>query len=195
MSEFKLIVGLGNPGKEYEWTRHNIGFLVVQNLVKQYKLKFKSVSGINGLVAEGQLEDQKVLLLLPLTFMNHSGVAVKQTVLYKKIPLSNSLIVGDDFSLDFGELRLRSQGSDGGHNGLKSVIAQLGTKEFTRLRIGIGHPHQKEEAVDYVLGVFNKGEKENLPEIIQNATECCVCWLSEGLNKAMSQFNKRKENG
>lgn len=190
----KLIVGLGNPGREYEWTRHNLGFLVLSHLAKEHRLKFSKNPTIQGLTAIGPIGNHEVMLLLPLTYMNHSGMAVEQASEQKGILPENILVVSDDFYLDFGHLRLRSKGSDGGHNGLASIIEELKTKNFARMRLGIGAPERKEEAVDFVLGEFHPKEKEALPDFVQKAVECCLVWLNEGTAKAMKQFNKRTED-
>lgn|SRR3989338_4866180 len=190
----KLIVGLGNPGREYEWTRHNLGFLVLTHLAKEHRFKFSKSPAIHGLISEGQIHHHDVRLLMPLTYMNHSGVALAQASDQKRIPSNDILVVCDDFHIDFGRMRLRGEGSDGGHNGLASIIEELKTKDFARLRLGIGAPPRKEEAVDFVLGEFNPKEKEALQEFVQQAAQCCIVWLSEGTAKAMEQFNKRTED-
>jgi len=194
LPETFLIVGLGNPGKEYALTRHNVGFLVAQRLAEKHGWKLSSDPHVNGLVAQGPLEGRKVVILLPLTFMNNSGVAVSAAVRRQEVLVENIFVVVDDFTLDLGDLRVRRQGSDGGHNGLKSLIAHLGTKDFARLRIGVGPQPDQDEAIDFVLGEFKLQEKKQLPDIISRGCMCCEVWLSEGINKAMSQFNKRKEN-
>ena len=190
----KLIVGLGNPGREYEWTRHNLGFLVLNHLAKEHHLKFSKSPTIQAMTASGQIQNHDVILNLPLTYMNHSGIAVRQVSEQAGILAANILVVCDDFHVGFGQMRLRSKGSDGGHNGLASIIEQLKTKNFSRLRLGIGAPARREEAVDFVLGEFNPKEKEALPDFVQKAVECCIVWLSEGTGKAMGQFNKRTED-
>ena len=195
MSSARLIVGLGNPGKDYEYTRHNFGFLVIQNLAARYRLKFTSSSFSKALAAAGQIEGIDAILLQPLTFVNLSGVAVKSTIAQKQIDLENVLIVCDDLDTEFGQLRLRAKGSDGGHNGLTSIIQQLGSAEFARLRCGIGRPKSSAETVDFVLGEFTRQEKESLQGIMDEATDCCLSWLKDGTKKAMDQFNRRKENG
>lgn len=190
----KLIVGLGNPGREYEWTRHNLGFLVLSHLAKEYRLKFSKSPTIQGLVAEAKIHNHDVMLLMPLTYMNHSGAALRQASEQKGISFEDVLVVCDDFHVDFGQMRLRSKGSDGGHNGLASIIEELMTKDFARLRLGIGAPARKEGTVDFVLGEFNQKEKEALHDFVQRAAQCCIVWLSEGTTKAMEQFNKRTED-
>ena len=189
------IVGLGNPGKDYEYTRHNIGFLVVRHLAGRLDLKLKESSLTKGLVAEGTYESKGVCLLIPLTFMNHSGQAVKRVLEKKEIPLEDLLVVSDDFHLSYGQLRLRAQGSDGGHNGLGSVIQELGAEKFSRLRLGIGRPKSQKDVTDYVLGAFTKQERKQLDQFVELASDGCLVWVKEGIKKAMDQFNQRKENG
>lgn len=195
MSEIKLIVGLGNPGREYEWTRHNLGFLVARHLAEMYKLKFAVSSFTNGLTAEGNILDQKVCLLMPLTYMNNSGVAVRQAMKQKNIECPDMLVVCDDMNIVYGQIRLKPSGSDGGNNGLKSIIAHLQTNEFPRLRMGIGKPAGQNGNVDFVLSEFSHQEKQNLGGFIKEAAQCCTVWLKEGIATGMDQFNKRKENG
>ena len=191
LSESRLIVGLGNPGKEYEWTRHNLGFLVVRRLAERLGVKFSLSSLTNGLTAHGSWHSKEICLLMPLTFMNHSGIAVKQMMTRKSLELKDILVVGDDLSLPFGCLRLRSKGSDGGHNGLSSVIAHLKNENFPPLRLGIGEPDKSKDVVDYVLEGFKTEEKKHLDRFIHEAAECCLLWFKEGITKAMDQFNKR----
>jgi len=191
LSKTQLIVGLGNPGKEYEYTRHNLGFMVVRHLAKELNWEFQTSRGTKGLIAKGEIEGSEVYLLLPLTFMNHSGLAVKPLIEKKNLTLENLLVICDDLNLNFGQLRLRSTGSDGGHNGLSSIIECLNTNNFSRLRMGIGQPSSKEPAVDYVLGKFNTSEKKSLEAFVSEASDCCLIWLKEGINKAMQLYNKK----
>jgi len=191
-----LIVGLGNPGRQYENTRHNLGFFVVQYLAKKFSLKLETSSLTKGFVAEGQWEGTRVYLLLPMTFMNNSGVAIKSIVVKKEIALENILVICDDLNLDFGQLRLRSKGGDGGHNGLSSVIQYLETEKFSRLRMGIDSPNGKKDVTDYVLEEFSKKEQNGLNDFIREAAECCLAWMRDGTNQAMEKYNRiRKENG
>ena len=191
MSQARLIVGLGNPGRDYEYTRHNLGFLVVEHLAQKNNLRFRKSSFTNGLTAEGKVAGNDLCCLLPSTYMNNSGVAVKQVVLSKGLDNTDILVVCDDFHLDFGEIRIRSKGSDGGHNGLTSIVEHLGTKDFARSRLGIGPLTKGQESVDYVLGKWTAAEKKQLDEFIDRATDCCDVWLAEGVHKAMDQFNGR----
>ena len=145
-----------------------------------------------AMTAEGEIEKCRVCLLLPLTFMNDSGIAVKKAVVNKKIIREDILLVTDDVHLAFGTMRIRSWGSDGGHNGLTSIIHHLGHNQFARMRLGIGLPPPAEELVDYVLGEFKSQEKKRLDDFIESANEGCVIWLTQGIHKAMNQFNQRK---
>ncbi|OGX28641.1 MAG: aminoacyl-tRNA hydrolase [Omnitrophica WOR_2 bacterium RIFCSPHIGHO2_01_FULL_52_10] len=191
MSQARLIAGLGNPGRDYEYTRHNLGFLVVEHLAQKNNLRFRKSSFTNGLTAEGKVAGNDLCCLLPATYMNNSGAAVKQAVLNKNLDHTDILIVCDDFHLDFGQVRIRSKGTGGGHNGLTSVIEHLGTQAFARLRLGIGGPVKGQESVEYVLGKWTAGEEKQLDEFIDRATDCCGVWLQEGIDKAMDQFNGR----
>jgi PTH1 family peptidyl-tRNA hydrolase len=194
LSELRLIVGLGNPGPDYEYTRHNLGFLVVQYLCQKHHLKLRRSFLCRGWMASGSLLGQECVFLLPMTFMNHSGVAVKKVLAAKKISLENMLVVCDDFNLEFGEVRLRRQGSSGGHHGLSSIIEQLGASDFPRLRLGIGSPKGRQDTVDFVLEEFSQGDKKQLGAFIEEAAGCCEIWLTANIDKAMSQFNKRERN-
>jgi len=160
-------------------------------LADRLKLKFALSSLTNGLTAEGKFEDEAVCLLIPLTYMNNSGVAVRQVMTKKDITPENILIVCDDFHLDFRRLRLRTKGSDGGHNGLSSIIRHLDTERFARLRMGVGRPANKKDAVDYVLEEFKKGEKAHLDEFVGEAATCCLTWLKEGASTAMDWHNRK----
>jgi PTH1 family peptidyl-tRNA hydrolase len=191
--EGSLIVGLGNPGKLYEKTRHNVGFLVLRHLAAQHGFQFKNSSLTKGMTAEGHIQGKVCLFLLPLTFMNHSGVAVKQFLTNHPTPLRHLLVVCDDMDLRFGQLRIRPKGTSGGHKGLDSIIEQLGTGEFARLRLGVGRPAKKDSAVDFVLGGFSRQEEKELESVIHKAAHCCAVWLIEGTTRAMDQFNKRKQ--
>ena len=191
MSNIKLIVGLGNPGKDYEYTRHNLGFLVVKRLADDHKAKFKNSSLSNALEAHIIADGEKVILLMPLTYMNSSGVAIRQYLSKAPIEYKDLLVVADDFAIDFGQIRLRAKGSDGGHNGLKSIIAETQTQDFPRLRLGIGAP--SDGNVDHVLSEFTRQEKKELEGFIKHAADCCMIWIEEGINKAMEKYNTREK--
>ena len=181
MKKLRLIVGLGNPGKEYEKTRHNVGFEVVKAFAETHQLTFRSNWWTKGKLAKGVIGDVKVLLLLPKTYMNRSGIAVKACMKHFSVDVDSILIVSDDISLPFGKLRFREKGSAGGHKGLKSIEEALGgIQDYARLRVGISNP-EKGELVEYVLSRFNSEEEQSLPEILSNATHAIACWIEEGV--------------
>ena len=191
----KAIVGLGNPGSQYEITRHNLGFLVVRHLAEELKVKFKPSRCCKGLEAETEIGGVGIRLLLPLTFMNLSGRAVKPFIDQYGLSVDNLLIVYDDFNLEFGQLRLRLKGSAGGHNGVSSIIECLQRDDFSRLRLGIGSPGLTVDPADFVLSEFSQDEKKKLDFFIEYAAKCCRAWATEEIDLVMSQFNKRKEDG
>jgi len=172
-----------------------MGFLAVDYLVERAGFRFKASRVCKGVAAQGSLNGVDVVFLKPLTYMNNSGVAVKRFMDTCEIALSDVLVLCDDFNLDSGLLRIRRKGSDGGHNGLSSLIMHLETEDFARLRLGIGPVPQGKDAVDFVLEEMTKKEKEPLADLCKEAGECCLSWLTETMEQVMSQFNKRKENG
>ncbi|MFK7738030.1 MAG: aminoacyl-tRNA hydrolase [Pirellulaceae bacterium] len=185
----KLVVGLGNPGRKYENTRHNIGFDVIDELGRRLSVGASS-SKFEGEIATGQFQGQKVALIRPLTFMNLSGRCVAAFVKFYKIDPSKHLLVAcDDLSLPFAKLRFRARGSAGGQNGLKDIIRAIGTQEFCRLRFGIGQPPPQWDAADYVLGKFNGDEKEQLAGEITNVCNAVECWLKSDIDECMNRFN------
>lgn len=157
----KMIVGLGNPGKQYELTRHNVGFLCLDKLQERYNLMFKFESSFNAMVATANIGGEKCVFVKPQTYMNLSGEAVGKILKYYKVEIQDMLVIYDDMDLPFGSLRLREKGSAGGHNGIKNIIAHLSTQEFKRIRVGISG-HANIEAKDYVLGRFSKEEQASL---------------------------------
>ena len=169
-----LIVGLGNPGSAYEETRHNMGFQVVKRWAAKQGLSFRRARHLVGEVAS----QADVTLLLPMTYMNSSGESVRLCVDYFKLPVENILVVCDDIALPFGEIRLRQGGSAGGHNGLKSVEAHLGTQAYSRLKVGVGD-RDRGELADHVLGRFTAQELQELPEILEKASEVLDAWLTK----------------
>jgi peptidyl-tRNA hydrolase, PTH1 family len=195
-----LIVGLGNPGKRYERTRHNLGFLAVRGFAEKKRWGFKKEAKFHSELATGRINGLPVLLLLPLTFMNLSGSAVKKAVDYFKISFGEAgqlLVIVDDVYIPFSSMRIRSRGSAGGHNGLKSVEQQLGSQDYTRLRMGVGPqsldalPDGKERFLeDYVLDSFTKEEEESLPKFIENATQIIDCWVAQGYESALHEVGK-----
>jgi peptidyl-tRNA hydrolase, PTH1 family len=186
----RLIVGLGNPGPEYEWSRHNLGFMLIDRLASETETHVNRRE-CRSLVGSGQLEGERVRLVKPQTFMNLSGEAVGCLVAkHKKEELAGQLIViSDDLALPFGTIRLRARGSAGGHNGLKSIIAALGTNEFIRLRVGIRPDHPVSDAKAFVLDAFPRSQRRDVGRILAQASEALRCFLRDGLGKAMSLYN------
>ena len=182
-----LIVGLGNPGTQYENTRHNAGFMAADTLAEKLgvqikKLKFKS------LIADCAIEGRHCIIMKPSTFMNNSGEAVGEAMNFYKIPPQNILVMYDDISLDVGRTRIRRKGSDGGHNGIKSIIKHLGTTDFARLKVGIG-PQPPIPSENYVLGTFTKEQAGILKPTLSRAVSAVECYLTDGIEKAQNIFN------
>ena len=190
METLHLIVGLGNPGAEYAKTRHNAGFLLVEKLAEQWRANWSNERKFNARIARGESGGKRVLLCEPQTFMNLSGEAVGALVKFYQVPLLNFLVVVDDADLPLGEIRLRpGGGGSGGHHGLDSVAQHLGSREFARLRIGIGRKDGAREIINHVLGKFDADENGLLEKVLARAVGQVDCWLNAGLQKAMSQFN------
>ncbi len=183
-----VVFGLGNPGKRYLNTRHNIGFILLDYIQSIHKVPFRPGKG-DYYFMQFQLGDETVLGVKPTTYMNLSGIAVRQVVEQFGIELKNILVVLDDFQLPFGTLRFRKKGSAGGHNGLKSIIAELGTENFARLRIGIGNHF--EDPVEFVLSDFTQQEIEGLKQLLPVTYKGIVAWVNEGIEQAMNQFNRQ----
>lgn len=187
-AEHYLIVGLGNPGREYRETRHNIGFMALDVVAKQLGTALSRVQA-KALIGQGEYHAKKIVLAKPQTYMNLSGQAVSSLVRFYKLPLDHLLIIHDDIDLPFGVLRMRPDGGAGGQKGLASIIAQLGTDKFPRLRLGIGRPPGRMDAADYVLQGFASAEKEMLAAVCGRAEEAVLAYLDLGLEMAMTQFN------
>lgn len=183
----KLIVGLGNPGIEYKFTRHNFGSFIIEALAQELGANFKRSIFAKSRIAKAIYHDEEILLLLPLTFMNLSGRAVNYILRKYKIALNDILVVCDDTNLDFGKIRIKPAGSDGGHNGLKSIISSLQSREFARLRIGIGSAGK--DLAKYVLEDFSKEEKKELKSYAESAVKACLLWIKSGIEEAMNKFN------
>ena len=182
-----LIVGLGNIGAEYVNTRHNIGFKIVDFLAKKEGVNFETVK--LGALAEYKFKGRTFLLLKPNTYMNLSGKAVHYWMVKEKIPLENILVITDDLNLSFGKIRIKPKGSDGGHNGLKSIHATLNTTDYNRFRFGISDEFKKGKQVDYVLGEWDEDEKTKLPERLELASEIIKSFGTAGLENTMTTFN------
>jgi PTH1 family peptidyl-tRNA hydrolase len=188
-----IIAGLGNPGREYDGTRHNIGFDVIDVLREKYGLDTGIRFG-KSVITKGIIEGQKVLLMKPLTYMNLSGVAVREVVdYYKEDPTENLIVISDDIDLPEGSLRIRKKGSGGGHNGLKNIVLNLGTDEFKRVRVGVGaKPDPDYDLADYVLGHPKGEDRKIMDEAEENAAAAVVTIMNEGADAAMNKFNTKK---
>ncbi|EIW6614686.1 aminoacyl-tRNA hydrolase [Clostridium perfringens] len=181
-----LIVGLGNPGKQYEQTRHNIGFDVIDYMANKYNIdvnreKFKGICG------EGFIENKKVILLKPLTYMNLSGESIRELANFYKLEDDEIIVVYDDISLDIGRLRIREKGSAGGHNGIKSIIQNLGGDKFPRVKVGVGQP--KNNLVNHVLGKFSKEDREHIEKVIPVVSDAIVEIVKNDAKESMNKFN------
>ncbi|MEX2605623.1 MAG: aminoacyl-tRNA hydrolase [Gracilimonas sp.] len=183
-----LIIGLGNIGQEYQGTRHNIGFEVVDMIADTLSATFGPGNG-PFVVAEDSLKGRKVVLIKPTTYMNKSGLAVRKALSTYKTDKDHCLIIYDDLNLDVGDVRLKAQGSAGGHNGIANIIEHLGTREFPRIRFGIGNDFSRGRQVDFVLSPFNNSDQKYLEEGIQKAHDAALYFVREGIAKTMNNFN------
>jgi len=186
-TQIKLIAGLGNPGVRYARSRHNVGFMVVEKFAHAHALAFAR-KRFNAEIAEGNVGETRVMLAKPQTFMNLSGDAIGKLFAFYKIAPSDLLVVYDDLDLPLGKMRMRPKGGAGGHHGMESIIARIGTSEFPRLRVGIGRPNPNTD-IDHVLGDFEGDERALMDETFARATDAIQAWLREGLTKAMNKFN------
>ena len=186
----KLIIGLGNPGKEYDGTRHNIGFAVVDAFARLHNIAVTKRDG-QALTGDGRVGEARVFLMKPQTFMNLSGQAAAAFLKMKPLELADILVVTDDIALPLGKLRLRADGSAGGHNGLKSLIAHLHGQAFPRLRFGVGAPRDPSVQIDFVLGRFGRSEQADVDEGIARSVAALELWLAEGMEPAMNLFNRQ----
>ncbi|KHD85026.1 aminoacyl-tRNA hydrolase [Heyndrickxia ginsengihumi] len=184
----KLIVGLGNPGSQYNRTRHNIGFEVIDLLSDRFQSPLNQTK-FKGLYTIAHVDGEKVLLLKPLTYMNLSGESIRPIMDYYDIAVEDLLIVYDDLDLPVGKIRLRQKGSAGGHNGIKSTIAHVGTQQFNRIRIGIGRPVNGMSVPDYVLGKFSKEEWGSLQPALEASVNACEEWMKKPFLEVMNEFN------
>ena len=187
-SDVSLVIGLGNPGREYVETRHNVGFQIVSLLAEKHALKFSRMQN-EALVATGRISDVRVVLAKPQTWMNDSGRAVGPLAKFYKVELARLLVIYDDLDRPAGTLRLRSEGSHGGHNGMRSIVARLGARDFPRLRIGIGRPPGRMDPAAYVLQPFSRDEEALIDMARARAVQAIECFLAEGIVAAMNKFN------
>lgn len=187
-----IIVGLGNPGKKYENTRHNAGYMVIDKLSETFGIKVGKKK-FNSLIGEGNIFGEKVILVKPETYMNLSGNAVIQIVNFYKVPLENVIVVYDDLDLDLGMIRIRKSGSAGTHNGMRSVVSSLNSKEFPRVRVGIGDPN-KEDIIDFVIGNISKKEKEILNDTVSMVSLAIEDIIKYHIDLAMTKYNQKKKH-
>lgn len=183
-----LIAGLGNPGKQYFATRHNIGFNAIDYISQKHNIDVTKIK-YKGLIGEGNIAGEKVILLKPQTFMNLSGESVREAAAFHKIPPENVIIIHDDISLPVGTLRIREKGSAGGHNGLKSIIAHLNSQDFPRMKIGVGAPQPDKDLADYVLGKFSKEEEKTLFDVLTRVCDAVSEYIRNGGASAMNKYN------
>lgn len=184
-----IIVGLGNPGRKYEGTRHNMGFDVIDRLVETYRIP-EGGTKFHSLYGTGVIEGQKVLLMKPLTYMNLSGTAVAEAVNFYKIdPEKELIVISDDIDLDPGRIRIRKKGSAGGQNGLKNIIERTGTQNFTRVRVGTGAKPEGWDLADWVLSRFSREDRAHVDDAIRRAADAVACIVTSGPDEAMNKFN------
>ena len=191
-----LIVGLGNPGSEYDGTRHNAGFMAVNRLAERHA-QGPARSRFNASAIDTQVDGKKVMLMQPLTYMNRSGQSVGEAARFFKIEPDQILVLVDDTALPVGAIRLRPSGSDGGHNGLADIARALGTDAYPRLRIGVGEPKVGEQRIakkDYVLGRFTEQERAELPAVMDRSADAAETWVAQGIEAAMNRFNETPTN-
>jgi len=188
----KLIVGLGNPGSEYDRTRHNVGFEVVDSLARRFAGGEVARAKFHALLVDARIADEKVLLAKPTTYMNRSGTSVSEIVnFYKLDPTTDVLVIVDDVALECGLIRLRQDGSAGGHNGLADIEQRIGTRAYARMRIGIDRPGSIPQK-DYVLGRFRPEQRELIERALDDAVAAAQCWVSEGITEAMNRYNRKQ---
>ena len=183
-----IIAGLGNPGKEYEGSRHNVGFMTLDRLAEKYHIEVREKAH-KALIGKGVIEGQRVILVKPQTYMNLSGESIRSVMDYYKVDPSEFIVIYDDISLEPGCLRIRGKGSAGGHNGIKNIIAHLGTQEFARVRIGVGAKPAQMDLADYVLGHFSRDEQAVMKQAYEDGAAAVVSMMTEGVETAMNHFN------
>jgi PTH1 family peptidyl-tRNA hydrolase len=186
----KFIVGLGNPGVRYQWTRHNIGFLVVDRLANNNHIHI-STKRFQTRYGTGWIDSHKVVLAKPMTFMNQSGESVKKAVNFFQADMGDLIVIHDDLDLPFGRLRFKRRGGDGGHQGIRSIIERMGGNNFLRLKVGIGRPPRGMEPAEYVLSSFDEAQQPYLDGILNQVAEALVVMLSEGVERAMNRYQKK----
>jgi PTH1 family peptidyl-tRNA hydrolase len=186
-----IVVGLGNPGSAYEKTRHNVGFRAASIFAKRHSIPLKKKDRFSAEFGKRQVGEISVGVLLPMTYMNSSGFSVLKVLKDFKVPLDRVIVVVDDIAFPVGTVRLKEEGSHGGHNGLRSIEEHVGTKKFPRLRIGIGHPRGVDLA-DFVLSTFDKEDEKKMPQIFDHVADVLDCWILEGIQSAMLMANTKR---
>ena len=186
----KAVIGLGNPGIKYESSKHNVGFMLLDIITNELNLKFSN--GFRGMFTDGRVGTEKVLFLKPHTYMNLSGYAVAELADYYKLSTEDILVIHDDMDLPLGRIRLRARGSSGGHNGLKSIISELGSQDFWRIKIGVGRPEEGREVVNHVLSGFSNEEIKILEDVLERGYKATLLWLEGKEDEAMNNFNRDK---
>lgn len=186
----KMIVGLGNPGSKYEKTKHNIGFMAIDNIVKNLDVTFTDDKNFKAQIGSTFINHEKVYFVKPTTFMNNSGIAVKALLTYYNIDITDLIVIYDDLDMEVSKLRLRSKGSAGGHNGIKSIIAHIGTQEFNRIKVGIGRPLKGMTVINHVMGQFNTEDNIAIPLTLDRVVNAVKFYLQENdFEKTMQKFN------
>jgi len=188
-----LLIGLGNPGREYKDTRHNFGFMLIDRIAVRLNARGMKVQS-KAIVMTSAYEERKLILAKPQTFMNLSGQSVQGLAHFYKIPFPNMMILSDDLDIPFGTIRIRASGGPGGQRGLSSILEKLGTKEVPRLRLGIGRPPGRMDPAAYVLQNFSRDEMQTLSEVLDHGVEAVLAYVTHGLNKAMNEFNGSVES-
>lgn len=188
----KIIAGLGNPGKRYDNTRHNIGFAILDYLAFHLGIRIEERKH-RALLGKGILEGEKIILLKPQTYMNLSGESIRAALDYYKLKISDLIIIFDDISLEPGDIRIRSKGSAGGHNGVKSIISHLSSQDFARIKVGVGEKPKNYDLTDYVLGHFSAGEQKLLEQATLDSIEALKLMIKGDIEQAMNQFNRKKK--
>ena len=183
-----LIVGLGNPEQEYKQTRHNMGFDTIDKIAQKYNIEINK-SKFQGIYGKGEIKGEKVIILKPQTYMNLSGICIKQFINYYKIEKEKQLIIYDDMDIEPGKIKIRKKGSSGGHNGIKSIIQEIGTEEFQRIRIGIGKPTEHQDKINYVIGKVQEQELVELEKGTEKAEQAVAEIIENGIDIAMNKFN------
>lgn len=186
-----LIAGLGNPGKEYATTRHNVGYLVLDLLAERMGEKFAKHRRAHADAAEGRLDGARVILVRSRSYMNESGAAIRAAADYSSIPLSNIIVVHDELDIEFGAIKVKGGGGDGGHNGIKSSKKSLGSGDFFRVRVGIGRPPGRQDPADYVLRSFGSSERKELPLVVDSAADAVEVIITEGLAVAQNRYHSK----